>query len=125
MNLTRILNNMILLVVVPLFCAATALYFDLPWWYYLCIHFVVSASLLKNSLFHAFFINAIGTFVFWSIYFYWINAQNQSILMPRLLPVLHVSSHYVLFLSISFGGAILSGIAGTLGCFARKIISNR
>lgn len=92
----------------------------LPWWGFAFTSFLVALAIGQKPA-KAFIAGFIALFLFWGIYAFVIDYNNQHLLSQKVAQILHVGSSIVLIIITAFIGGLVSGFAALTGSYARRV----
>jgi hypothetical protein len=96
-----------------------------PWWSVTVAAFIV-ALFIHQKAWKAFLAAFISIFLFWGIYAFVIDSQNQQILSRKVALILPLGgSSEALILVTAFVGGLIAGMAGLTGSLARRMVERR
>ena len=98
---------------------AAALYF--PWWSFAITSAIVAATIHQRP-WKAFVTGFTGMFLLWGGLAFFMDEQNNHILMNRIAELFSLgNSSYLLLIITGFVGGLVSGFAALTGSYARKL----
>jgi hypothetical protein len=92
----------------------------LPWWGFAFTSFIVALAIHQKPL-QAFIAGFIALFLFWGIYAFVLDYNNQHLLSQKVAQILPVGSGIALIIITSFIGGLASGFAALTGSYARMV----
>lgn len=91
----------------------------LPWWGFAVTSFIVALA-IPLPPFRSFIAGFLALFLFWGIYAFIIDSNNQHILSQKVALILPVGSTIALILLSALIGGLVSGFAALTGSYCRR-----
>ena len=92
----------------------------LPWWSLAIVCFAIGFLIFEKAG-QAFIGSFIAIFLLWSIFSYFLDWQNESILSEKVAEILFLPHPYLLILVSGLIGGLVGGLAGLSGNFLRQM----
>ena len=91
----------------------------LPWWGSAITSFIVAVAIPQIPL-KSFLAGFLALFLFWGIYAFILDMNNEHLLSQKVAMILPVGSGFVLILISALIGGLISGFAALSGAYIRK-----